>query len=141
PYRLDARRCISYLTIELKGSIPLEFRSMIGNRIYGCDDCQLMCPWNKFAVRTDEQDFAPRNNLDSADLTELFCWDEETWEARTEGSAMRRIGFEQWLRNIAVALGNATGTETVIAALKSREDSASPIVREHVEWALRQHEQ
>jgi epoxyqueuosine reductase len=141
PYQLDARRCISYLTIELKGPIPLELRGLIGNRIYGCDDCQLVCPWNKFAVRTDEQDFAPRNNLDSADLTELFCWDEETWEARTEGSAMRRIGFEQWLRNIAVALGNATGTETVIAALKSRQDSASPIVREHVKWALRQHEQ
>jgi epoxyqueuosine reductase len=141
PYKLDARRCISYLTIELKGSIPLEFRSMIGNRIYGCDDCQLACPWNKFAVRSGEQDFAPRHNLDSADLTELFRWDEETWEARTEGSAMRRIGYEQWLRNIAVALGNATGTETVIAALQSRRDSASPIVREHVEWALRQHQQ
>jgi epoxyqueuosine reductase len=141
PYKLDARRCISYLTIELKGSIPLEFRRMIGNRIYGCDDCQLVCPWNKFAVRTGEQDFAPRHNLDSADLTELFRWDEATWEARTEGSAMRRIGYEQWLRNIAVALGNATGTETIIAALESRQDSASPIVREHVEWALRQHQQ
>jgi epoxyqueuosine reductase len=141
PYRLDARRCISYLTIELKGSIPLEFRSMIGNRIYGCDDCQLVCPWNKFAARTGEQDFAPRHNLDSADLTELFQWDEETWKARTEGSAIRRIGYEQWLRNVAVALGNATGTAAVIAALKSRQDSASSIVREHVEWALRQHPQ
>ena len=141
PYKLDARRCISYLTIELKGSIPLEFRSKIGNRIYGCDDCQLVCPWNKFAVRSDEQDFAPRHNLDSADLTELFAWDEATWESRTEGSAIRRIGYERWLRNIAVALGNATGTEAVIKALQSRRDNASPIVREHVEWALRQHQQ
>lgn len=141
PYELDARRCISYLTIELKGSIPLEFRSKIGNRIYGCDDCQLVCPWNKFAVRSDEQDFAPRHNLDSADLTELFAWDEATWESRTEGSAIRRIGYERWLRNIAVALGNATGTEAVIKALQSRRDDASPIVREHVEWALRQHQQ
>src|SRR5690606_9966295 len=118
PYTLDARRCISYLTIELKGSIPVEFRKMMGNRIYGCDDCQLVCPWNKFAVRSGEPDFAPRPDLDSADLTEPFRWDEETFASRTEGSAIRRIGYEQWLRNIAVALGNAGGTEAVIAALK-----------------------
>jgi epoxyqueuosine reductase len=141
PYKLDSRRCISYLTIELKGSIPLEFRSMIGNRIYGCDDCQLVCPWNKFAVRTAEPDFAPRHNLDSVDLADLFRWDEAAWKARTEGSAIRRIGYEQWLRNIAVALGNAEGSEPVVAALQSRRDSASPIVREHVEWALRKHRQ
>ena len=141
PYTLDARRCISYLTIELKGSIPIEFRKMMGNRIYGCDDCQLVCPWNKFAVRSEEPDFAPRHDLDSADLTELFRWDEATFASRTEGSAIRRIGYEQWLRNIAVALGNADGTEAVIAALKSRRESPSPIVREHVEWALRQHQE
>jgi epoxyqueuosine reductase len=141
PYRLDARRCISYLTIERKGAIPLEFRNLIGNRIYGCDDCQLFCPWNKFAARTAEVDFAPRHNLDSIDLAELFRWDEETWNRKTEGSAIRRIGYEQWLRNIAVALGNAKPSEAVVAALHSRRDSASPIVREHVEWALQQHAQ
>ncbi|HEX6259924.1 MAG TPA: tRNA epoxyqueuosine(34) reductase QueG [Woeseiaceae bacterium] len=141
PYRLDARRCISYLTIELKGSIPTELRSMIGNRVYGCDDCQLVCPWNKFAVRTSESDFAPRHNLDSIELTEIFRWDEETWKSKTEGSAIRRIGYEQWLRNIAVALGNAERSAPVMAALQSRRQSASPIVREHVEWALERHEQ
>ncbi|MGH8168073.1 MAG: tRNA epoxyqueuosine(34) reductase QueG [Woeseiaceae bacterium] len=141
PYRLDARRCISYLTIELKGAIPAEFRSMIGNRIYGCDDCQLVCPWNKFAVRTTETDFAPRHRLDTSDLTELFRWDEATWKKNTEGSAIRRIGYEQWLRNIAVALGNAEYSPEVIAALQSRKDNASSIVREHVEWALRQQQQ
>jgi epoxyqueuosine reductase len=141
PYRLDARRCISYLTIELQGTIPLEFRSMIGNRIYGCDDCQLVCPWNKFAVRTTERDFAPRHELDTSDLAELFRWDEETWKKNTEGSAIRRIGYEQWLRNIAVALGNAESSKDVVGALQSRRGSASPIVREHVEWALRQQQQ
>jgi epoxyqueuosine reductase len=141
PYQLDARRCISYLTIELKGPIPLEFRSLMGNRIYGCDDCQLVCPWNKFAVRTAEPDFAPRHGLDSIDLTELFRWDEATWKAKTEGSAIRRIGYEQWLRNIAVALGNAEGSDAVIAALESRRGTASPMVREHVEWALARHRQ
>ena len=141
PYQLDARRCISYLTIELKGAIPLEFRSMIGNRIYGCDDCQLVCPWNKFAARTAEPDFAPRHALDTTDLTELFRWDEQTWERKTEGSAIRRIGYEQWLRNIAVALGNAEFSEAVVDALQSRTKSTSPVVREHVEWALLQQQQ
>lgn len=139
PYQLDARRCISYLTIELKGSIPLEFRSLIGNRVYGCDDCQLSCPWNKFARRSDETDFAPRHDLDSIELTELFRWSEETWRRKTEGSAMRRIGYEQWLRNIAVALGNAESSEDVVDALRSRQNSATDMVREHVAWALAQH--
>jgi epoxyqueuosine reductase len=141
PYQLDARRCISYLTIEHKGPIPLEFRSMIGNRVYGCDDCQLVCPWNKFAKRTSEPDFAPRHALDSIDLTELFCWDAETWKRKTEGSAIRRIGYEQWLRNVAVALGNADFSTEVISALQSRRMSASPLVKEHVEWALLQQQQ
>jgi len=141
PYQLDARRCISYLTIELKGRIPPELRSLIGNRIYGCDDCQLVCPWNKFAVPTAEADFAPRHSLDSIDLTELFRWDEETWKRKTEGSAIRRIGYEQWLRNVAVALGNAERSNEVLAALESRKDNSSPIVREHVEWALVRHQQ
>jgi epoxyqueuosine reductase len=140
PYSLDARRCISYLTIENKQSIPIEFRKAIGNRIYGCDDCQLFCPWNKFAKPTAEGDFAPRHGLESADLTELFMWDQTTWLAKTEGSAIRRIGYERWLRNIAVALGNAESSPEVIAALRKRQDHASEIVREHVEWALRQHE-
>lgn len=141
PYQLDARRCISYLTIELKGRIPLELRRLIGNRIYGCDDCQLVCPWNKFAVPTAEGDFAPRHSLDSIDLTELFRWDEETWNRKTEGSAIRRIGYEQWLRNVAVALGNAERSNEIVAALESRKDNPSPIVREHVEWALARHQQ
>jgi epoxyqueuosine reductase len=141
PYRLDARRCISYLTIELKGRIPLEFRSLIGNRIYGCDDCQLVCPWNKFAVRTTEADFAPRHGLDSIDLTELFRWDEETWDRKTEGSAIRRIGYEQWLRNVAVALGNAERSDEIAAALEARRNHPSRIVREHVEWALARQQQ
>jgi epoxyqueuosine reductase len=141
PYQLDARRCISYLTIELKGPIPLGLRSLIGNRIYGCDDCQLVCPWNKFAVPTAEADFAPRHGLDSIDLTELFRWDEETWNRKTEGSAIRRIGYEQWLRNVAVALGNAERSDETVAALESRKDNPSPIVREHVEWALARHQQ
>ena len=136
PYRLDARRCISYLTIELKGPIPVEFRNAIGNRIYGCDDCQLYCPWNKFARPTAEGDFAPRHGLDAAELTELFAWSEATWLERTTGSAIRRIGYERWLRNIAVALGNAAGTPRVVAALESRRDSSSGLVAEHVAWAL-----
>jgi epoxyqueuosine reductase len=140
PYKLDARRCISYLTIELKESIPTEFRKAIGNRIYGCDDCQLFCPWNKFARLSDESDFAPRHQLDTADLVELFSWDEATWLANTEGSAIRRIGHERWLRNVAVALGNATTSEDVLAALNKRLDSHSKLVAEHVEWALAQHE-
>lgn len=139
PYQLDARRCISYLTIELRGSIPVEFRKAIGNRIYGCDDCQLYCPWNKFAAVTDEGDFAPRHGLDDIQLTELFAWTETEWLERTEGSAIRRIGYETWSRNIAIALGNAETSESVIQALKLRRDDPSGIVREHVDWALKQH--
>ncbi len=139
PYRLDARRCISYLTIEHEGSIDEELRPLIGNRIFGCDDCQLVCPWNKFARRTDEPDFRVRNNLDQATLAELFAWDEDEFLRRTEGSAIRRSGLERWLRNIAVALGNAPSTAEVVAALHSRRAHPSSIVREHVEWALRRH--
>ena len=139
PYQLDARRCISYLTIESKASIPPEFRKAIGNRIYGCDDCQLFCPWNKFATPTDESDFAPRHGLDDVALTELFNWSETTWLEKTEGSAIRRIGYERWLRNIAVALGNAETSEAVVAALRRRANSDSPMVAEHVAWALAEH--
>lgn len=136
PYQLDARRCIAYLTIELHGSIPVEFRKMIGNRIYGCDDCQLFCPWNKFAQSTKEDDFKPRHDLEASTLIDLFAWDEATFLKKTEGSAIRRIGHERWLRNIAVALGNAPRSEAVIAALQSRLTHPSALVREHVEWAL-----
>ena len=140
PYSLDARRCISYLTIENKEAIPVEFRKDMGNRIYGCDDCQLFCPWNKFAEPTAEKDFAPRHGLDTAQLVDLFLWNEDTWLEKTEGSAIRRIGFERWLRNIAVALGNATTTPDVLSALNSRAEDSSPLVTEHVQWALLQHE-
>ncbi|HEY8555518.1 MAG TPA: tRNA epoxyqueuosine(34) reductase QueG [Burkholderiales bacterium] len=139
PYRLDARRCISYLTIELRGSIPIELRPLLGNRIYGCDDCQLVCPWNRFARLTAEPDFAPRHNLDAAKLVELFGWSGEEFLQRTEGSAIRRIGYEQWLRNIAVALGNAPSDPAVLAALESRRNHPSALVREHVAWALARH--
>ena len=139
PYQLDARRCISYLTIELRGSIPVELRSLMGNRIYGCDDCQLCCPWNKFAKHTDEKEFHPRHRLDRATLLELFAWSEEEFLRRTEGSAIRRIGYACWLRNIAVALGNAPYHETIIAALEARALHKSELVREHVEWAIAQH--
>ena len=139
PYELDARRCISYLTIELRGSIPLEFRKAMGNRIYGCDDCQLVCPWNKFAKIAVEPDFAVRHQLDAPHLIDLFAWTEEEFLTRTEGSAIRRIGYECWLRNIAVALGNAPSSRPVIDALNARRDHASEIVREHVQWALQQH--
>ncbi len=139
PYRLDARRCISYLTIELAGSIPLELRRAIGNRIYGCDDCQLVCPWNKFARPTAEQDFAVRHGLDRATLIEVFAWSEAEFLEKTRGSALRRIGFERWLRNVAVALGNAPTSPEVIAALRSRSAEPSALVREHVAWALAQH--
>ena len=139
PYRLDARRCISYLTIELKGSIPIEFRRAIGNRIYGCDDCQLVCPWNKFARPTAERDFAVRHGLDHAELLALFSWTLLEFLEKTRGSALRRIGYERWLRNLAVALGNAPTSPALVAALQSRAQHESPLVREHVNWALAQH--
>ncbi len=140
PYRLDARRCISYLTIEHDGAIPEDLRPAIGNRIFGCDDCQLVCPWNKFAKRSDEPDFRARNDLDTATLPQLFAWTEEEFLRRTEGSAIRRSGHERWLRNIAVALGNAPSTPAVLAALATRRDDPSPLVREHVAWALARHQ-
>ena len=136
PNQLDARRCISYLTIELRDSIPVEFRPQLGNRIYGCDDCQLVCPWNKFAKKSAEPDFVARHGLDSASLIELFAWNEEEFLQRTEGSAIRRIGHECWLRNIAVALGNAPRATEIIAALLTRKEHPSALVREHVQWAL-----
>ncbi len=138
PYRVDARRCISYLTIELKGAIPEEFRTPIGNRIYGCDDCQLACPWNRFAQLTVETDFAVRHGLDAASLVELFAWTETDFRERTAGSAIHRIGFERWSRNIAVALGNAPHSEAVMKALSARREDPSALVREHVEWAIAQ---
>ena len=139
PYKLDARLCISYLTIELRGSIPEELRPLIGNRVYGCDDCQLVCPWNRFSSPTCETDFHPRHALDANSLVRLFQWEQEDFERYTQGSAIYRIGHECWLRNIAVGLGNAPTTEQVVTALKTRRDHASELVREHVEWALRQH--
>ena len=139
PYELDARRCISYLTIELRGSIPEPLRAPIGNRIFGCDDCQLFCPWNKFAHTSEVDDFAPRHELDGSSLVELFAWSETEWQTRTAGSAIRRAGYEGWLRNIAVALGNAPPEPAIVAALTARLDDPLPIVREHVAWALRQH--
>jgi epoxyqueuosine reductase len=139
PHELDARRCISYLTIELRGSIPIEFRKAMGNRIYGCDDCQLVCPWNKFSRLSVEPDFLIRHGLDGASLIDLFAWTEAEFLARTEGSAIRRIGYECWLRNIAVALGNAPSSYDVIAALESKSSHPSSLVREHVEWALNEH--
>jgi epoxyqueuosine reductase len=139
PYRLDARRCISYLTIELAGAIPLEFRRAIGNRIYGCDDCQLVCPWNKFARPTVQKDFAVRHRLDDSTLIELFAWSELEFLDKTQGSPIRRIGYERWLRNLAVALGNAPASPEIIAALKNRQQHPSALVREHVQWALAEH--
>jgi epoxyqueuosine reductase len=139
PYEVDARRCISYLTIELRGSIPVALRPLLGNRIYGCDDCQWVCPWNRFARPSDEPDFAPRHGLDTASLVELFGWTEATFLRRTEGSAIRRIGHECWLRNIAVALGNAPTSPAVTGALEKRLTHESGLVREHVAWALAQH--
>ncbi len=139
PYQLDARRCISYLTIELKGSIPEELRPLIGNRIYGCDDCQLTCPWNRFSHKTVEPDFAVRNGLDDVGLIELFAWDETTFHARLAGSAIHRIGHEQWQRNIAVALGNAPTAPDVVSALQAHAQHPSAVVREHVLWALQRH--
>ncbi|ALZ86305.1 tRNA epoxyqueuosine(34) reductase QueG [Pseudomonas oryzihabitans] len=139
PYQLDARRCISYLTIEFKGSIPLELRPLIGNRVFGCDDCQLVCPWNRFAKPTAEGDFKPRHSLDSASLAELFRWTEAEFLSRTEGSPLRRAGYERWLRNLAVGLGNAPTSIPVLEALKLQREHPSPLVREHVEWALQRH--
>jgi epoxyqueuosine reductase len=137
PYELDARRCISYLTIELKGSIPEPLRPLIGNRVYGCDDCQLACPWNRYTVSTTERDFAAvRNGLDDAQLTTLFAWTEAEFLRNTEGSAIRRIGYERWSRNVAVALGNAAPDPSIVDALRKRTDDPSPLVREHVAWAL-----
>jgi len=136
PYELDARRCISYLTIELRGPIPEPLRPAIGNRIFGCDDCQLFCPWNKFARPSPVGDFAVRHGLDGAGLVDLFAWSREEWETRTAGSAIRRAGYEGWLRNLAVALGNAPADERIVTALAARADDASAIVREHVLWAL-----
>ena len=145
---VDARRCISYLTIELKDAIPEEFRKAMGNRIYGCDDCQLVCPWNKFAQLTKEKDFQPRHHLNDARLVELFGWDEKTFLNNFKGSAIRRIGYQSWLRNIAVALGNAPTSDEVIDALKNKGKIASldkqnatisKMVQEHIDWALKQH--
>jgi len=138
PYHLDARRCISYLTIEHKGSIAPDLRPLMGNRIYGCDDCQLVCPWNRYANKSVESDFAVRHGLDDVALTDLFAWDEMTFKEKFAGSAIYRIGHEQWLRNIAVALGNAPRSMEVLAALQARANDASALVCEHVAWALEQ---
>lgn len=136
PYQLDARRCIAYLTIEHPGAIPESYRRLIGNRVFGCDDCQLICPWNRYAQASAEADFRPRHGLEAPQLTALFAWDEATFLARTEGSPLRRLGHERWLRNIAVGLGNAPPDPAVTDALRSRRDHSSALVREHVEWAL-----
>jgi epoxyqueuosine reductase len=140
PYELDARRCISYLTIEHKSAIPEELRPLIGNRVYGCDDCQAVCPWNRFAQPTSEADFAPRHGLERAKLVELFLWTETEFDERTRGSPIRRIGYERWLRNLAVGLGNAPSSPEVVSALRARADHPSALVREHVHWALSRHE-
>jgi epoxyqueuosine reductase len=140
PYQLDARRCISYLTIENTGPIPLGLRKAMGNRIYGCDDCQLFCPWNRFAKKTTVEDFLPRNHLDQIDLISCFNWDEATYLKVTEGSAMRRCSHDSWLRNVAVALGNAPTSPEIIQALRARLPKASALVKEHIEWALKQHD-
>jgi epoxyqueuosine reductase len=139
PYRVDAKRCISYLTIELKGAIPVDLRALIGNRVYGCDDCQLACPWNRYAEVSAEPDFQVRLGLDDAQLVELFAWSEDQFHERMAGSAIHRIGFERWSRNLAVGLGNATSSEAVVGALRSRAGSASALVREHIGWALQRH--
>ena len=141
PYVLDASRCISYLTIEHKGSIPEEFREPMGNRVFGCDDCQAICPWNKGAKPTKEKDFSPRHNLDNRELSELFLWTEVEFLKYTEGSPIRRVGYERWLRNLAIGLGNAPSTENIIQALESRMEYPSVLVQEHVQWALEQHAQ
>jgi len=139
PYQLDARRCISYLTIELKGSIPLPLRPLIGNRVYGCDDCQLVCPWNRYARLASVEDFQPRAALEKSSLVEMMGWEETDYLRHTEGTAMRRIGHVQWLRNVAVALGNAPHDEAAVTALRARVGHPSKLVREHVAWALERH--
>jgi epoxyqueuosine reductase len=139
PWLLDARRRMSYLTIEYKGSIPLEFRPLIGNRVFGCDDCQIFCPWTKFSQRTEEKDFQPRHAFDAAELAGLFLWDEATFLEKTAGSPIRRTGYECWLRNLAVGLGNAPTTDKVINALEQRLDHPSELVREHTQWAMDRH--
>ena len=139
PYKLDARKCISYLTIEHKTAIPLQYRKAMGNRIYGCDDCQLVCPWNKFSKTSPLPDFVKRHDLDSSELVTLFLWSEQDFLHYTEGSAIRRIGYQQWLRNVAVALGNADSSQEVIAALRSRLGQATELLAEHIQWALQQH--
>jgi epoxyqueuosine reductase len=139
PNELDARLCISYLTIELRGSIPEPLRPLLGNRIYGCDDCQLVCPWNRFAGATQEEDFQVRNGLDNAALLRLFAWSREEFERKLRGSAIYRIGYECWLRNLAVGLGNAETSREIIAALERRADHPSALVREHITWALQRH--
>lgn len=141
PYVLDARRCISYLTIEYSGSISLELRPLMGNRVFGCDDCQLICPWNRFAKRSSEEDFQPRHRLEQADLIELFSWDEAQFLSKTEGSAIRRTGYQGWMRNLAVALGNGPGSEAAVAALEERRGQISELVDEHIDWALEQLQQ
>lgn len=138
PYVVDARRCISYLTIEQKGAIPEQFRALIGNRVYGCDDCQLICPWNRYAHITDEEDFHPRQQLMSQELIDLFAWDEATFLKNTEGSAIRRIGFERWQRNLAVGLGNAPYALDVVETLQSALSHSTELVQEHIQWALKQ---
>jgi len=140
PHQLDARKCISYLTIELKDSIPPDLRPLMGNRVFGCDDCQLCCPWNKFSRNSNEQDFSPRHQLDQAELIALFLWTEEEFLSKTAGSPIRRIGHERWLRNLAVGLGNAAPSEAIRKALKSRSEHSSALVREHVQWAIERQE-
>ena len=137
PYQLDARKCISYLTIELHGPIPEELRAPMGNRVFGCDDCQLVCPWNRFAKFTAETDFSPRHGLDNRSLLELFLWDEATYLRNTEGSAIRRIGYARWLRNLAVGLGNAPYSDAIVQALQARLPEVNEMVQEHIQWALR----
>lgn len=138
PYTLDAKRCISYLTIENKGPIPEEFREPIGNRVFGCDDCQAICPWNKYATPTDEKDFHPRHGLEAAKLNTLFSWDEATFLKNTEGSAIRRIGFEKWQRNLAVGIGNGPSSPETIDMLKQKLHTSTPLVAEHIHWAIKQ---
>ncbi|MFK3860724.1 tRNA epoxyqueuosine(34) reductase QueG [Pseudoalteromonas rhizosphaerae] len=138
PYVVDARKCISYLTIELQGPIPEQYRSLLGNRVYGCDDCQLVCPWNRYGQITDEADFHPRTQLKDKDLLDLFSWDEATFLKNTEGSPIRRIGHQRWLRNIAVGLGNAQFSQSIVDALSANYDQSTELVKEHIEWALKQ---